>query len=72
MSQPPGTAQSRSPGEDCPKCQGRSDRRPCEEWVDILRAQFSDQIDLLFRQKMQEFVDFIEEYVNVDDQIDVN
>ena len=57
---------------ECAKCQDKSNQRPCEEWVEILKAQFTDQIDMLFRKKMQEFIDFIEEYVEVKDQTDVN
>ena len=52
---------------DCPKCLGRSEEKPCIEWVDILRNEFTDYINELFRKKMQEFIDFIEEYVNVED-----
>lgn len=52
---------------NCPKCGGRSEKRPCEDWVDELRKEFSNQINELFRKKMQEFIEFIEETVNVDD-----
>lgn len=55
---------------DCPKCRGQTDKRPCLEWVEILREEFTVHIDGLFRKKMQEFIDFIEEYLNVEDQID--
>ena len=55
---------------DCTKCRGLSDRLPCEEWVATLREEFTIKIDLLFRDKMKEFTDFIEEVVEVEDQID--
>ena len=55
---------------NCPKCKGKSELRPCEEWVTILRDEFTIRIDGLFRAKMKEFSDFIEEIVDVDDQID--
>lgn len=52
---------------DCPKCGGDSDKRPCIEWVEILEERFKDHIDLLFKKKMQEFMDFIEESLDVAD-----
>jgi len=55
---------------DCPKCRGETDKRPCLEWVDILREEFTSHIDGLFSRRMQEFIDFIEEYINLEDQID--
>ena len=39
--------------------------------VKMLEIKFKDYIDDLFRKKMQEFVDFIEEAVDIDDQIDL-
>ena len=33
----------------------------------MLRDEFKDYIDQLFRKKMQEFIDFIEEAVDIDD-----
>ena len=57
---------------NCPKCLGQSEKRPCEEWVAELRTDFTDYIDALFRKKMQEFIEFIEETVDVDDQIDTD
>mgnify|MGYP006975444287 CR=1 FL=1 len=57
---------------NCPKCRGRSEQRPCLEWVEELRNEFTDYINELFRKKMQEFIEFIEETVDVDDQIDTD
>ena len=57
---------------DCPKCRGKSSKQPCEDWVEILRNEFKDHINVLFRKKMQEFIEFIEEVVDVEDQIDVS
>ena len=37
----------------------------------MLEDKFKDYIDELFRKKMQEFIDFIEEAVDIDDQIDL-
>ena len=56
---------------DCPKCHGNS-YQLCEDFVDQIRKEFTDHIELLFRKKMQEFVDFIEEVIDVEDQIDVD
>ena len=61
---------SQDPLNNCPKCNGTSEKRPCEEWVQLLEEKFTDYINELFRKKMQEFIDFIEEAVDVEDQID--
>ena len=53
----------------CPKCKDVG-KKPCLEQIDILRNEFTIYIDGLFRQKMKEFINFIEEYVEVKDQID--
>ena len=52
---------------DCPKCRGQTDRRPCVEWVETLREEFTLYIDGLFRAKMKEFIDFVEDYIEVED-----
>ena len=52
---------------DCPKCQGLTDRKPCLEWVEILRTEFFDHINELFRVKMKEFMAFIEETLDIED-----
>jgi len=56
--------------QKCGKCKGLSDARPCEEYVEELRNEFTIQIDTLFRNKMKEFINFIEEVLDVEDQID--
>ena len=38
-----------------------------EEWVEVIRCELTEHIEILFRKKMQEFIEFIEEYVNVED-----
>ena len=55
---------------NCPKCKGYSKEKPCLEWAEILREEFMIYIDGLFHRKMKEFSDFIEEVVDVDDQVD--
>ena len=52
---------------NCPKCKGYSNEKPCLEWAEILRQEFVIYIDGLFHKKMREFTDFIEEVVDVDD-----
>ena len=49
---------------------GESPSKTLEEWVEILRNEFTIQIDGLFREKMKEFIEFIEEYISVEDQVD--
>ena len=56
----------------CVKCEGREDKRPCKEYIDILRDEFTILIENLFRKRMQEFIDFIEDTLEVTDQVDVN
>ena len=38
-----------------------------QEWIDMLRIEFKDYINELFREKMKEFIDFIEEELTVDE-----
>ena len=51
----------------CPRCKGASEERPCQEWVDLLKVEFMDYIKELFREKMNEFIAFLEEDLTVND-----
>lgn len=64
----PGSVRSISARSNiCPKCQDKEEKRPCVEWVDILREEFTIKIEGLFREKMKEFTEFIEESLDVED-----
>ena len=52
---------------NCPKCKGISDDKPCIEWAEVLRSEFTIYIDSMFHRKMKAFTDFIEESLDVDD-----
>ena len=51
----------------CVKCRDRSDLRPCVDYVEELREEFTNLINTLFIKRMQEFIDFIEDSLEVTD-----
>ena len=51
----------------CPRCGKVTSMKTCQEWEELLRAELREHIESLFRKKMQEFIEFIEEVVNVED-----
>lgn len=55
----------------CSRCKGESFKRPCLDYVDELRDEFRTLIEKLFHKRMREFIDFIEDKLEVEDQVDV-
>ena len=60
-----------SPAKQCELCNGHGYGGPCQEAIIIVKDELKSYLDSMFAKRMQEFINFIENDLEIENQVNI-